>query len=493
MIKYFIIFCIFLIQNPIIIDSFETSSLDDLFGGSSSISNTNSHMELFDLDSSLYGKPTCTNIPSNMSLCNNINYKQMRMPNLLGHETMDEVEYQSSVWVPLLSVNCHKDAQMFLCSLFAPVCVEQAQAAIYPCRSLCESVKNSCEGPMLSYNYPWPSMFNCSKFPVDNGLCIQPSSQMATEEMTTSISTKTTTTRNIPIKTTTKETFTNTTTAVSTITKKPANIVNTNICRGCQDENPNMETIVNNYCQSDFAFRGRIQSIKISRVEVSPMRARNMNKRVFNNSLSSLFTKVVKRDRKILKGARLLNSLILNKQKEYLDQEEIEENEDDFDYEERQNKDIDLFLMSEFHLNIGGLNRQNKNKQRVLRQNSMAQRKPHCTCEKLRKNLRKSNMKYFITASLLKTKNLILNFNNEKNQSWKHKRQGGNDTIINEKKKLAKNNQQTKLVYMTSVVQWNKARALIDYLEDDSIDKTNMCKNVKTTVREINRAQKRLF
>ena len=46
---------------------------------------------LADWDSSLYGKPVCRSIPSNMSLCNNINYKKMRVPNLLGHDVIDEV------------------------------------------------------------------------------------------------------------------------------------------------------------------------------------------------------------------------------------------------------------------------------------------------------------------------------------------------------------------------------------------------------------------
>ena len=47
--------------------------------------------DLSDLDFGLYGKPVCVDIPSNMSLCHNINYKQMKVPNLLGHETLDEV------------------------------------------------------------------------------------------------------------------------------------------------------------------------------------------------------------------------------------------------------------------------------------------------------------------------------------------------------------------------------------------------------------------
>lgn len=169
-------------------------------------------LTLTDWDSTLYGKPICVPIPANMSLCANINYSQMKTPNLLGHETIEEIVYQSSVWQPLISVNCHKDTQLFLCSLFAPVCVEQESALIYPCRSLCESVKNSCEGPMLSYNYPWPSMFNCSRFPVDNGLCIQSFDQSSSSSSLPSFITTT-----APTTTTTT-----TTTATTTSTRRPS-------------------------------------------------------------------------------------------------------------------------------------------------------------------------------------------------------------------------------------------------------------------------------
>ena len=58
------------------------SSLDDV---------SYNQLVLSDWDSSLYNKPLCVAIPSNMSLCSNMNYKEMKVPNLLGHETMDEV------------------------------------------------------------------------------------------------------------------------------------------------------------------------------------------------------------------------------------------------------------------------------------------------------------------------------------------------------------------------------------------------------------------
>lgn len=67
----------------------------------------------------------CFPIPSNMALCQNIGYDTMRMPNLLGHESPAEAVQQSASWLPLLARECHPDARIFLCSLFAPICLER--------------------------------------------------------------------------------------------------------------------------------------------------------------------------------------------------------------------------------------------------------------------------------------------------------------------------------------------------------------------------------
>ncbi|VDP16681.1 unnamed protein product [Soboliphyme baturini] len=114
--------------------------------------------------------PTCVDIPRNFSLCHGIDYRRMRLPNLVEHETLDEAVQQAAPWISLLRLNCHADTQRFLCSLFAPVCLERA---IYPCRSLCEAVKSGCEKRMEMYGFPWPEMLNCNKFPVTNDMCIQ--------------------------------------------------------------------------------------------------------------------------------------------------------------------------------------------------------------------------------------------------------------------------------------------------------------------------------
>jgi secreted frizzled-related protein 5 len=81
--------------------------------------------------------------------------------------------------VPLLNIKCHSGTQLFLCSLFSPVCLERT---IYPCRSLCEKVKQGCEGRMRTYGFPWPDMLKCDKFPLDNDMCISPQSISSASE-----------------------------------------------------------------------------------------------------------------------------------------------------------------------------------------------------------------------------------------------------------------------------------------------------------------------
>lgn len=117
--------------------------------------------------------PKCVDIPSNLSICNGIEYTQMRLPNILEHETVSEAIHASKDWESLLRLNCHPDTQRFLCSLFAPVCLMQMDRLILPCKSLCMAVKQGCENRMANYGFPWPEMLSCDKFE-DDDMCIKP-------------------------------------------------------------------------------------------------------------------------------------------------------------------------------------------------------------------------------------------------------------------------------------------------------------------------------
>ena len=112
----------------------------------------------------------CVPIPKSMGLCRNVGYANMSLPNLLGHIRVEEVVRQAQPWVPLYNVRCHPNTDLFLCSLYAPVCLDRH---IFPCRSLCEAVKNSCEIRMNNYGFKWPEILECERFPVDDDLCIK--------------------------------------------------------------------------------------------------------------------------------------------------------------------------------------------------------------------------------------------------------------------------------------------------------------------------------
>lgn len=130
----------------------------------------------------------CIEIPKAFSLCYGIQvifsffsidlilkvqYNTMRLPNLLEHETIDEVIEQSAAWQSLVQLHCNPNTQLFLCSLFAPICLPNLDKPIEPCRSLCEQVQDNCENRMQQYGFPWPEMLRCDRFE-NNDMCIKP-------------------------------------------------------------------------------------------------------------------------------------------------------------------------------------------------------------------------------------------------------------------------------------------------------------------------------
>ncbi|KAL6110919.1 sfrp2 [Pungitius sinensis] len=169
-----------------------------------------------------YKKNNCKPIPANLLLCNDIEYTEMHLPNLLGHETMNEVLQQASSWIPLVQKQCHPDTRKFLCSLFAPVCLDDLDEPIQPCRSLCESVRNGCAPVMSAFGFPWPKMLDCDRFPLDNDLCIPPAG----------IENFVPVTKEVP-----------------------------RVCDACKETDENDNEIVDNLCKNDFALKIKVKEI----------------------------------------------------------------------------------------------------------------------------------------------------------------------------------------------------------------------------------------
>ncbi|CAF3864318.1 unnamed protein product [Rotaria sp. Silwood1] len=194
----------------------------------------------------------CQPIPSNFTLCYGLGYTQMYLPNLLNHESIIEILYELPLWESLLNLGCHSNARLLLCSILAPVCLQQTpekstlvsfdnnqdsmfsmtydnKKFLYPCRTLCESVKQSCEPKMINkFGYKWPNMIACEQYPEETDLCVSHSSSSTTSTLPSTITTTTT---------------------------------KMNLCSMCQSRT-SVSDLLNDYCRSSIVVRTR--PIKIS-------------------------------------------------------------------------------------------------------------------------------------------------------------------------------------------------------------------------------------
>ncbi|XP_034074647.1 sizzled [Gymnodraco acuticeps] len=160
----------------------------------------------------------CVTIPNQMKVCKDVGYSEMRLPNFLGHTNLEaEVVPRSEDWRPLLQTGCHPQAQVFLCSLIAPVCLD---TFIRPCRSLCVAVRDSCAPVLACQGQPWPEALDCDRFPAQEDMCLSPYSKSSHSA------------KDLP---------------------KPA-------CQNCPsvEESPAMKTVLDAFCLHDFAVTAKI-------------------------------------------------------------------------------------------------------------------------------------------------------------------------------------------------------------------------------------------
>ena len=54
---------------------------------------------------------------------------------------------------PLVQLGCSDDVQAFLCSLYTPVCMENYNKFLPPCRFLCERARDGCLPIMKEYGF----------------------------------------------------------------------------------------------------------------------------------------------------------------------------------------------------------------------------------------------------------------------------------------------------------------------------------------------------
>lgn len=110
-------------------------------------------------------------------MCRGIGYNMTSMPNELNHDTQEEAGLEVHQFWPLVEIRCSPDLKFFLCSMYAPICIEDYHKPLPACRSVCIRARDGCAPLMQQYGFQWPERMACEKLPVHNGdpdnLCME--------------------------------------------------------------------------------------------------------------------------------------------------------------------------------------------------------------------------------------------------------------------------------------------------------------------------------
>ena len=113
-------------------------------------------------------------VPLELKECNQLGYNQTQYsPHLyLSSRKSEVLEYFGL----LRLTKCSNDLLFFICMTYQPICFEDYDQAIPPCRSVCESVRDGCIDTITKYGFRWPEELHCEKLPDhQTGVCIKPS------------------------------------------------------------------------------------------------------------------------------------------------------------------------------------------------------------------------------------------------------------------------------------------------------------------------------
>lgn len=80
-------------------------------------------------------------------------------------ESQEEAGLEVHQFWPLVEIQCSPDMRFFLCSIYAPICIQDYPTSIPACKSVCLRAESGCAPLMRKYGFAWPDRMQCDKFP----------------------------------------------------------------------------------------------------------------------------------------------------------------------------------------------------------------------------------------------------------------------------------------------------------------------------------------
>lgn len=128
-------------------------------------------------------EPKCEEI--NIPMCRAIGYNMTSYPNDMNHENQDDAGLEVHQFWPLVEIDCSPDLKFFLCSKYAPICLEDYHKPLPVCRTVCQRARDGCEPLMKRYSFAWPEKMSCEDLPMygdPDNLCMEQPDYISNEQ-----------------------------------------------------------------------------------------------------------------------------------------------------------------------------------------------------------------------------------------------------------------------------------------------------------------------
>uniref|UniRef100_UPI00358E4B95 frizzled-3-like n=2 Tax=Myxine glutinosa TaxID=7769 RepID=UPI00358E4B95 len=115
------------------------------------------------------GRGTFACEPLTLRMCLDMPYNLTRMPNILGHYDQHSAGQAMEAFHPLVNLDCHPGLRSFLCSAFAPTCVDPGLGGAEevpiprPCQQTCLQVTAACSNLQQLFDVVWPTHLECQR------------------------------------------------------------------------------------------------------------------------------------------------------------------------------------------------------------------------------------------------------------------------------------------------------------------------------------------
>ncbi|KAK3690729.1 hypothetical protein RRG08_061169 [Elysia crispata] len=126
--------------------------------------------------------PHCTK-NRRVHACRGQPFKYGALPNMFGQCHTYDINKQMLQYRSLRRTKCHPQLDFILCGTHTPFCVFDDAPFTFPCKEICQEVRESCEAEYkrLNHNLPWPRKLQCHIYPASDNTqqrCVMPNTTM---------------------------------------------------------------------------------------------------------------------------------------------------------------------------------------------------------------------------------------------------------------------------------------------------------------------------